>query len=116
MRAAGLALALATLVVGAGAGIASVAVHRTLPGIVLALAAPLWALLALRQWGAGATAAFAAGWLAALVAALLGRGEGDYVVAADLSGYLLIGGGFAVLAVAVTALAARSSGSGVTPT
>lgn len=88
---------LVALLLGLAAGVAAIAVHRTLPGLVLGTGAALVALWALRQWLARAGAAFAAGWLAPLVIGLVGRGEGDYLVASDPRGYLLIGAGLTVL-------------------
>ncbi|GAB2746607.1 hypothetical protein [Nocardioides pakistanensis] len=94
MRILGVAL---SLLLGLAAGIAAIAVHRSSPGLVLGVGTALVALWALRLWLPAAAAGFAAGWLAALVVAVAGRGEGDYVVSSDLRGWMLIGGGFAVL-------------------
>ncbi len=94
---------LVTLVLGFAAGVAAIAVHRTVPGLLLGTATAVAVILALRPWQPRASAAFAAGWLVALVAAVAGRSEGDYVVSADLLGWLLIGSGFVVLVTGITA-------------
>jgi peptidoglycan/LPS O-acetylase OafA/YrhL len=96
------ALALTALVLGPAAAVATVAVHRSAPGLLLGVAATVATIRALRDWVPRAATAFAAGWLVVLVAAVAGRGEGDYVVSSDLLGWLLIGSGFVVL---VTGLA-----------
>lgn len=94
---------LAALVVGFAAGIAAIAVHRTLPGLLLGTATAVAVMVALRPWQPRASTAFAAGWLVPLVAGVAGRREGDYVVASDLFGWLLIGSGFVVLVTGITA-------------
>lgn len=116
----GVALALLALPLGVVAGVAAVAVHQSLPLLLLAAAGVLAAVRALRRWSPRAAVGFAAGWLASLVAALAGRTEGDYAVAGDLPGSLLIGLGLVVL---VTGLASglappprHDSGSEVGPT
>lgn len=94
---------LCSLVLGFAAGVAAVAVHRTWPGLVLGLAAAVVAIRALRLWQPRAATVFAAGWLVPLVAAVAGRREGDYAVASDLRGWLLIASGFVVLVTGITA-------------
>lgn len=94
MRILGAAL---SLVLGLAAGVAAIAVHRSLPGLVLGVGTALVVLWTLRMWLPVAAAGFAAGWLVALVVAVAGRGEGDYVVSSDPRGWLLIGAGFAIL-------------------
>lgn len=110
----------AALLLGLAAGVAAVALHRTLPGLVLGAGAAMVTLWAIRQWMPTAAAAFAAGWLLPLLAALSGRGEGDYAVAADTRGYLLIAAGVVVLVTgllcAVLPLRRRDSSSGGTAT
>lgn len=110
MRRLGGAFALGGLfLLGLAAGLASVVVHRSLPGMLLAATAVLTAQWALRQWYRRSAAVFAAGWVAPLVVALLGRPEGDYAVGNDLAGYLLIGTGFLVAAVGITSLGGRDA-------
>jgi cytochrome b subunit of formate dehydrogenase len=94
---------LVALVLGFAAGVAAIAVHRTLPGLLLGTATAVAVMVALRPWEPRASAAFAAGWLVPLVAAVAGRSEGDYAVASDLLGWLLIGSGFVVLVTGITA-------------
>lgn len=94
---------------GAGVGVLALLTHRlggnTLPwGLVLAAAASVsisWALTVLRA-GPTAVVAYGLGWGAAVVVALGGRPEGDYLVAADTLGWgLLIGVTTAVFVVTV---------------
>lgn len=99
---AGLVLAVLALPLGAAAGVAAVAVHQSLPLLLLAAAGTLTGIRALRRWTPRAAVAFTVGWLAPLVASLAGRAEGDYAVAGDPAGLLLIGLGLVVL---VTGLA-----------
>lgn len=98
----GLVLAVLALPLGVLAGVAAVAVHHSLPLLLLAAAGALAAVRALRWWTPRAAVAFTVGWLVALVVALAGRPEGDYVVAGGLPGTLLIALGLVVL---VTGLA-----------
>ena len=99
---------LGCLLVGALVSLASLLVHRSLfpLGLVVALAAsyavPLWLLRSSRPRTA---ASYVAGWLAVLAVAVAGRPEGDYVVAGDLTGYLLLAGGFGLVVVALVAIA-----------
>ncbi len=91
-----------SLLLGVAVAVATTAVHRTWPGILLGAAATLSAMWALHWSVARAATTFAAGWLAVLLLAVAGRGEGDYVVPSDSLGWTLIGFGFVVL---VTGLA-----------
>ena len=88
---------LASLLLGVASGTAAVAVHRLPYGLLLGAGTALVVLWALRQWLRRAAAAFALGWIAVLVTALAGRGEGDYVVASDGRGFVLIAVGLLVL-------------------
>jgi hypothetical protein len=110
MRHPGHLVALAlSLLLGAAVAVAAIAVHRTVAGSVLSGAAALATMWTLRWWTPRAATAFAAGWLAVLLVAISGRGEGDYVVSSDLLGWSLVGFGFVVL---VTGLAwGRSPGA-----
>ncbi len=78
------------LLVGAVTGVASLAVHdKSWPWFLLAVAAPLVTAVALRPgW---ARVGFGLGWTAIVIVALLGRPEGDFVVAATGRGYSLLG-------------------------
>jgi hypothetical protein len=111
---------LLALVLGLAAGIAAVALHRTVPGLVLGVGTAVVVIRTLGMWLPRAATAFAAGWLVVLVVAVAGRGEGDYVVSSDAQGWLFIVSGFVVL---VTGLlwgrpttTRRDSGSGGLPT
>jgi hypothetical protein len=86
-----------SLLLGLAVAVATLAVHRTLSGVVIAGAAALAAMWALHWWVPRAATTFAAGWLAVLLVAIAGRGEGDYVVSSDTLGWTLIGFGFVVL-------------------
>jgi hypothetical protein len=103
----------AALLAGVLVAAAAVAVHRVLLplGLLLALAATLalaWRLLHSR-FPRTATS-YAVGWLGVLVLALAGRPEGDYVLASDVPGYVLIGAGLALVAVAVLGVVGRRPG------
>lgn len=115
-----LGLVALALLLGLAAGVSAVAVHQTSLGLLLAAVSGIAAIRALRLWATKAAAAFTAGWLVPLLGALTGRDEGDYAVAADRTGYLLIGVGAVIL---VTGLASglvplprHDSGSGGSPT
>lgn len=113
MRPVGVAL---SVVLGLAVAVAAIAVHRSLPGLLLGVGTTLVVLWTLRLWLPAAAAGFAAGWLVALVAAVAGRGEGDYVVSSDSRGWMLIGSGFAVLVTGILLARApavpHDSGSG----
>jgi hypothetical protein len=109
-----------TLVLGLAAGIAAIAVHRTFLGLLLGTGTAVLVIWTLRQWLPRAGTVFAAAWLVPLLAAISGRGEGDYAVSSDSRGWLLIASGFVVL---VTGIAwgrpptgPHDSGSGGLPT
>jgi hypothetical protein len=93
---------LTALVLGLATGVASIAVHRTLPGLLLATTTTLVVLWTLRLWLPRATTAFAAGWLVPLLVAITGRGEGDYAVSSDARGWLLVITGFVVLVTGIS--------------
>lgn len=101
LRAAG---ALLVLAVGAGTSVATALVHSQWWGLVWGIAAGAamaWALPS-AWWG---RFAFVAGWLLLTVVVLLGRPEGDFLVADTAEGYLYLGSG--LLLVLVAALAPR---------
>ena len=101
-------LALLLLVVGVVVGTASAVVHGTGLGITLALVATLAGLVALPP-GWWSRLPYAAGWLAVVLYVSRPRPEGDYLVAADTRGYLLLGTGMVAVAVAVVTLRPRSN-------
>lgn len=115
MRLLGRLLALlVALLTGLAVGVAGLALHRGLTGALIAMTTTLVVMWAIHWWAAGGAPAFAAGWLTALLLAVAGRGEGDYVVSADARGWLLMGFGVVVLVtgVAWARVPARRRGSG----
>jgi hypothetical protein len=98
----------ACLLLGAAVATAALAVHRDLPpwGLLLALGATYatawWLLRSTRPVGG---AMYVAGWLAVLAVALLGRPEGDYVIANDVRGWTMILGGLGLVVLGVVSLA-----------
>jgi hypothetical protein len=92
--------------VGAVTSLAALAVHRAGPAwLGLAVATSLgvaWVLRATEMPRLGA--AYCLGWLAVFGIAVAGRAEGDYVVAGDLEGYLLMAVGFALVVLGITSL------------
>jgi hypothetical protein len=121
MRRLGYALALVlALLLGLAAGICAIALHRSLPGLVLGVGTAVVVLRTLGLWLPRAAMVFAAGWLVALLGAVAGRGEGDYVVSSDGYGWLLIASGLVVLVTGILwgrpPTVRRDSGSGGLPT
>lgn len=105
------AAALGLLVAGFVVGLAAVALHARGWGLGLAVVATLAALVALPP-GLWSRCAYAAGWIVALALAVIPRPEGDYAVASDVAGYVLIGLG---LVLVVGALATLPVGRRRTP-
>lgn len=105
---------LAALVVGLVVGVLALAVHRSdFPvGFVVAVAAtyavPWWLMGSSRP---GTAATYAVGWLVVFGTAIAGRPEGDYVMAADVKGYAMMGVAVGLVLVAVVGLA-RSRDAG----
>lgn len=99
---------LGCLLLGALVGLTAVLVHRSLfpLGLLVAVATSFavswWLLRSRRPRTAGS---YAVGWLAVLVLLVAGRPEGDYVVAGDMRGYLLLAAGFAMIVVGIVAVA-----------
>ena len=93
---------------GAAVALAGLAVHRRAfpAGLLLAMLASYatswWLFTSARRRTA---ATYAAGWLVVLAAAVVGRREGDFVLAGDLAGYAFIVVGLGHVVVAVVALA-----------
>ena len=104
---------LVLLPVGMITGIASLAVHdKSWTWFLLAVAAPLAAAVALPPgWP---RSGFGLGWVGVLMAGLLGRPEGDYVVTSTARGYTLLGLGLVLLMLVVVTLPVgrRAPGSG----
>lgn len=97
--------------IGAGTGIASIAVHqKAVPWLLLAVAAPLATAIALpRGW---ARVGFGLGWVAIVLLAVQTRPEGDYVISATASGYVLLGFALVLLVLAVATIPVRRAESG----
>ena len=109
------------LVLGVAVGVASLAVHRDelggFPaGLLLVAVTSVYVGWALRRFGATGrvAASYCLGWLAVLTYVLVGRPEGDFVIAADVDGYTLIGVGLVVVVLLVSALVGRGAPRGST--
>ncbi|GAA3668022.1 hypothetical protein GCM10022237_29910 [Nocardioides ginsengisoli] len=90
-------LAVSCLVLGVGVALCTVLLHGYAWGLALGLAATAATLVAL-PGGWWARLAFAIGWTALLAFVTPERAEGDYLVAADVNGYVLLLAGILVLA------------------
>ncbi|MCR6030617.1 hypothetical protein GGQ22_04070 [Nocardioides sp. zg-579] len=97
------ALLVGSAALGVVVAIAAVAVHQLWWGLLLGAAASLAAVVALpARWSTRPP--FALGYAAVLAAAVQRRPEGDYLVPADASGYLLLGLALVLLVVAFATL------------
>jgi hypothetical protein len=108
--------ALPLAVVGGWTAVCAVALHGRTPWLVVAVAAS-----ALATWALPAgwpRFGFVVGWLVVLAVALLGRPEGDLLVAADWRGYTLLGTGLILLTYVVATVPRRAAkpGNGPSPT
>lgn len=95
-RLRGVLVALVLLGAGTVVGVASVLVHHSwwgLPLLVGATAVTAYALPA----GWGTRLPFVVGWALALWRLMAPRPEGDYLVGADVPGYVLLGWGLALV-------------------
>ncbi len=106
--------------VGATVALAAVAVHRTmvegLPvGLVVSLGATLVVAWALRLQHRRLAASYCLGWVVTVGLTITGRPEGDYAIASDLRGYLLMAVSLAVIVIGLTSLASRDSPSSPGP-
>lgn len=103
---------LGAFVLGALVSVGSVMVHRRAidgvpTGLILVVVTTLMLARALRDRGDGRLAStYAFGWLVVLGYFLLGRPEGDYVIASDLRGYGLLVTGLVMVVVAIVSLGA----------
>lgn len=93
-------IAASTLLLGLACGVAAVLVHRDWYGLVLGAGVALTVAMALpgTWWG---RAAFAAGWVLAVLATLLPPAGGGFLVVGDLLGYGMLGGSLLLLAACV---------------
>jgi hypothetical protein len=95
------------LLLGAAVAIGALAVHRMLVPLGLLLA--LGATFATAWWllrAVGRTAFwYVVGWLAILVVAVVGRPEGDYVIANDIRGWSMIAAGLVLVVIGLVSLA-----------
>jgi hypothetical protein len=98
----------AGVLLGAAVALAALAVHRmTVPlGLVFALgttfAVAWWLLRSARPTSA---AWYVAGWLGVLGLTVLGRPEGDYVIANDVRGWSMIATGLGLVVVGIVSVA-----------
>lgn len=95
-RAARVAVAVVLLLLGAAVGLASLLLHARWWGMAVGLGTTAAWLVAL-PGGWWLRLPFALGWVAAVLVLAPERAEGDYLVAGDVSGWLLLGSGVAVL-------------------
>lgn len=100
------ALVVPCALLGAVESLCTVALHAYGWGMLLGLATVAATTLALPA-GWWARLPFALGWVGLLAVVVPERPEGDYVVAGDGSGYLLLFAGMGVLGVAVATLRSR---------
>ncbi|MDF1603964.1 DUF6113 family protein [Nocardioides sp. YIM 152315] len=98
-----LLVALGLVVLGAGTGIATVAVHEMPWGLALAVAATVVTAYALPP-GWRTRLAFVVGWVAMVGWMTLPRPEGDYLVSQDWQGYLVLGLGVALIVAGLATL------------
>ena len=97
------AIALVCLLLGLVVGLSSVALHGLWWGLVLAIAATATTTYALPA-GWWARMPFAFGWVAMIGYLAFPRGEGDYAIASDVHGYVLLGFAVALLVAAMVTL------------
>jgi len=91
------AVAVLLLLVGGGVGLMAVAAHGRTEGLLLAVLATVAAVYALPGGRWFTRLPFGAGWMLVVFYASRPRPEGDYLVAADARGYVLLGAGVVVL-------------------
>jgi hypothetical protein len=95
------------LLLGAAVAIGALAVHRMLvpAGLVLALGTTFGTAWWLRATVGRAAVLYVAGWLAVLVVAVVGRPEGDYVIANDIRGWCMLAAALGLVVVGLVSLA-----------
>ena len=101
-----LVFAVVAALIGAATAVAALAVHRSGPAwLALAVAASVAVAWGLRATGTPRLgAAYCLGWLVVLGFAFAGRPEGDYVLAGDTAGYVMMATGFALVVLGITSL------------
>ncbi|MBB3041319.1 hypothetical protein KM427_07105 [Nocardioides sp. LMS-CY] len=95
--------AVGLLFLGAGTGVATIAVHDLTWGLALAVAATAVTAYALPA-GWWSRLAFAVGWVAMVGWLAVPRPEGDYLISQDWQGYLVLGLGMLLLVVGLATL------------
>lgn len=103
-----LPLILIGFLVGAATSLATVLLHQSWLWLTVAAVATLAVLLAAPPKG-WVRLPFALGWVAIVIAAMLGRPEGDYVLGAERHGYAVLIGGLVVLICATLLSVTRSA-------
>lgn len=106
-------VALACLVGGAATGLAAVLVHGHWWGLPVALAATVATLVAL-PGGWWLRLPYGAGWAIVVGLATPERPEGDYLIAADARGYVLLGATVVVLMASMVGIRDHSDNSDAT--
>lgn len=101
-----LVFAVVAALIGAATAVAAIAVHRSGPvWLALAVVASLGVGWALRSTGTPRLgAAYCLGWVGVLGVGLSGRPEGDYVLAGDAAGYVMMATGFGLVVLGITSL------------
>ncbi len=99
---------LGCVLLGAAVAAAALLVHRSAPplGLLLALTVSVavpWRLLRSRR--SRTAGSYVVGWLAVCGVAVIGRPEGDYLIADDLQGWSLVGAGLVLVVVGVVSFA-----------
>jgi hypothetical protein len=102
------------LVLGIGVALCTVLLHGYAWGLALGLAATVTTLVAL-PGGWWARLPFALGWTALLAFVTPARPEGDYLVASDVDGYLLLLAGILVLAAGFVGIRPRRPAADAEP-
>ena len=102
------------LVLGIGVALCTVLLHGYAWGLALGLAATVATLVAL-PGGWWARLPFALGWTALLAFVTPARAEGDYLVASDVSGYVLLLAGIVVLAAGFVGIRPHRSAADADP-
>lgn len=90
---------LTALVLGAGSAVATVVLHQAWPWLVLSLAVAATAVWVLAvRW---LRVAYAGPWAGIVLLSAAPRGEGDYLVPSDTTGWMLLGGAVVLLLAAL---------------